>query len=204
MNLIEIIMIHFANNLLIGVFLGTFFFGEPFFLAASFFLADNLKNIGILFLGGVLASSLYDLFLYHLPDMTFFHKIKIPKYLIKKYKLVNKRIKYLEKKETFLIILFSKFLLGIRSVTLFCLGANKIKKRKFLLYSLVTSVIWVSVIIALGLLANKGLIVLGKLHSTIKVIAGLILFVLILVILIKRFAYNYFLKIIKGDKNADN
>lgn len=198
MSLKEIFLEQISENILETTFAGTLILGEPFFLLSSFLLADNLSNIFLLALSGVFANLVYDLFFFFIPHLSFLKKIKIPKYFSKKYKKANKKIISIENKNTLLVLLSSKFVLGTRNITLLSLGSNKINPKKFILESLVASLIWVFLILLLGFLGNKGFILINEESTGIPKILLTAGFLLIIVfIILNRYFHSHFHKIVR-------
>jgi membrane protein DedA with SNARE-associated domain len=88
----------------------------------------------------------------------------------------------------FVLLMFTKFLYGLRIVTIMYLG-RRIKFRKFIFYNLFIGAIWTLVIVSLGWFAGRGI---GRLWDNYKNVQMIIFIVLIVIISF------YILKIILG------
>ena len=123
-----------ANPLLISFF-GPLIGGEPVFILLAFMSSQGIIPLWALFVFGATADFIYDLFWFFSPRLKLLKKVPIPKFLVKKYKEINKNFKNVEDHELPLFIMSSKLLIGTRLITLISISLNKIKAKKFIFFS---------------------------------------------------------------------
>lgn len=127
------------------LFFGIFFEGELILLSAVIAAHQGLLNIWVVIFVAVIATITSDVFYFNLGK----HKAK--KWIANskfatKFEKVNQR---LHKNRTKLLFTY-RFLYGMRMITPIALGAQEMPMLKFLKYSVLSTIIWCLVIVALG------------------------------------------------------
>ncbi|MFA5856226.1 MAG: hypothetical protein WC867_02640 [Candidatus Pacearchaeota archaeon] len=181
-------------------FLGPLIGGEPGFISLAFLSAGGYVSIWLLFLMGTIANVLRDLFFYSLPNNKFLKKVKIPKFILKKFDKKYKKIKKVENKETLLIMIGSKFIYGTRTVTLLSMGVSKIKLSRFILDSFFSSALLSIFLILIGWGSGKGFFIAKDIINNIKILVVLLLIIIAIIILIRHRMHHHTKRILHSRK----
>ena len=185
----NIILSLFSSIIQTHPFLVAFFVpligGEPFFLLLAFLAGTTgILPLWILFISGTIADILDDILWFYCPKWKFIRKIKIPKIVKTQFKKNSYKFKKIEKNELLLFILTSKFLIGTRNLAIMSISLNKIKFRKFLPISILSSIIWSCIIIGVGWSTGKGFILAKEIFNSTRIaISILILFIIIMTLI---------------------
>jgi membrane protein DedA with SNARE-associated domain len=128
------------------LFLGIFIEGETFLILAGFAAHQGHMHFPWVVLIGFLGAFLYSQIVFFLGRL----KIKI---WLKRYSSVHSQIQSLhgiiEKNQIFFILGFM-FLYGLRTISLLALGTSDVGRKKFILFSLIGTFLWSSIITTLG------------------------------------------------------
>jgi len=167
-------------------FLGPLIGGEPFFVALAFLSGQGFLPLWVLFLSGTLADILDDMFWFFAPRWKWSKKIRTPRFISDYLSNANKRFKKIEEHKLFSFIMASKFLVGSRILAVISISSNKIKFRKFLPYSIISALIWSSIIISVGWLAGRGFSLISEVLGNVRITATILFAGFTLLFFIRR------------------
>jgi membrane protein DedA with SNARE-associated domain len=133
-----------------AVFLGAFFFGESVIITASLLgpkLGLSFIQVYVFALSGTIMA---DLCWFWFGDLL----SEKSQFLKRKNKIARKKyanlVEKIIKERSFLALLYIKFLYGTRVLTIMYLSLKKIPVRKFLLFDLLGTIIWLFTIMGLS------------------------------------------------------
>jgi membrane protein DedA with SNARE-associated domain len=167
----------------IGIFIGTFLEGETTVLLGGIFSKLGYININRVVLWAFMGTFAGDCTFFFL-GRTFGRK-QIGKYefLSSKVPLANKII---QKYGNFIIFIL-RFLVGIRAVVLLLLGCTDMKKSKFILFSVLNSILWSIIVSFIGyLFANVVYVFVHDIKKYEELIIPIILVSVTIFILVYR------------------
>lgn len=157
MVLITQILSFFGDYTPIISFLGAIIGGEETLILLSILSSHGFLNpyyLFIFFYFGVLVS---DSIWFFIGKSKLFNWLVQRKFLSKAYSHWDRLLNSVTKKSDFQALFITKFLYGSRLPTIMYLARERLKIKSFLVYSLITNFIWVSLILLIGWSAGKGI-----------------------------------------------
>ncbi|MDO8467496.1 MAG: hypothetical protein Q7S56_00935 [Nanoarchaeota archaeon] len=180
-------------------FLSSFFAGfiseETLVLAAFMSGNQNLFPFWMVFVFGILGLYVFDL-LWFIFSKSHIIKMKFIKQLPKKNKSFTKIVHSIAGENIFLTLLLSKFIYGARQISM-TYASSSISLKKFLLYDVVSLILWGAVMLSLGWFAGRGILIsMNTLKGLEKGLAYGFFFILFLFI-INKIISSYLSKKVK-------
>ena len=168
-------------------FVGAAIWGEVVVISLAFLAAQGLYPLWIVFVFGLLGTIFADCLWFLLGRIKLFNKNKILRKIVKKYKKIEKKIERFGKNNDFAIIFVTKFLYGTRIITAIYVGLNKrLKFGRFLLYDSISTIIWLTSMIAIGWLAGKGVEWIVHLYKSLGLALTILIGLVILFVLLEK------------------
>jgi membrane protein DedA with SNARE-associated domain len=167
----------------IGIFIGTFLEGETTVLLGGIFSKLGYMNINRVVLWAFMGTFVGDCTFFFLGRI--FGRKQIGKYefLSSKVPLANKII---QKYGNFIIFIL-RFLVGIRALILLLLGCTDMKKTRFILFSILNSILWSIIVSFIGyLFANVVYVFVHDIKKYEELIIPIILVSVTIFILVYR------------------
>lgn len=156
---VQYILAHYSY---LGIFLivflesGIFFMlpGDSLLFAAGIFASGGVLSLASMipliftatFLGGV-AGYIIGVYIENLHRYQFFRKILKPEYILAAHKFFEKHGKY--------TVIISRFVPIIRTFVPIAAGIARMDRKKFTIYSLISSALWSTTVISLGYFLGK-------------------------------------------------
>lgn len=162
------------------IFFGAFFFGETVIITAAFLSAQDVFSLSVVFLLSLFGTLVADILWFFAGRYVLSVTHRFKKYE-EKYHPFLERLAELYGRSPFLSLLFIKFLYGTRILTILFLSIRKVPFRTFLIYDTIGTVIWLTVIVALGFVAGRTIGIEAAISSFHKVEIGLVLLVVVLI-----------------------
>lgn len=177
------------------VFLGAFAAGELVILAAVFLASLGILNISLVIVFGLLGIILSDNLWYFIGTKLnnkfdyfkkFFYRFNYQK------KVLSFKNKFNNNYRQFLIM--SKFIYGVRILTLLTSGYQKIPYNKFVLFNLIGTLCWMVIIVFLGYVMGLSWNYLGQYshYARYFVLFGLLILFVIRYVFKKLINYNHY------------
>lgn len=173
-------------------FFGALIGGEETVLLLAAFAARDLYPIWIIFVFCFLGVFIADAIWFFVGRSRMVTRLKEHRYFKVHSERARDFISNKFKGNHFVLLMSTKFLYGLRLVTIMYLG-RRMKFRKFIIYNLVVAAIWTAAIVGLGWFAGQGI---GWLWDTYKDVQMIIATIIIIAIVF------YILKIILGKVTA--
>ncbi len=178
--------------------LGLFFLTHPYlitFLAAvfleesiiffAFLSGSGLISFYAVYIFGIFGAIIGDICWYFIGKSSLVEflrqKCKRLKYVKRQYHRTSKLVHRIAGNKIFLSLFFSKFVFGSRILMMLYFGAKKVKFSKYVIYDVISIIIWTSVLAPIGWLAGRGIV------SSFGVISRIRHFVTIGIILVLAF-----------------
>lgn len=172
--IVPILKMNFYLLALIGSILSTNLF--VLFLAS---LAGQgtfeLWKVWLIAIAGILIS---DIIWFNLGKTNLIQNIARHRYLIYNFNSIKYLLDKSEEKNYFLVFLTSKFVYGLKILTLMRAGRRNMHMEDFVKYNFPSSIIWSTIIVLLGFLTGKGFVILVEAFNSIKyalIILGIII-----------------------------
>ncbi len=156
MGLINFILQFFAVYPAIICFLGGIFGGEETIFILSILAVQNNINFLIIIFFSYLGILVSDIIWFFLGRTKLFNWLIKRKIFSKVYYHFDKTLDKVTKGNDFKALLFTKFLYGLRIITIMYLARERMKFKQFLKYSLIIVGIWTIVVCSLGFAAGQG------------------------------------------------
>lgn len=175
--------VYIAKYGYIGIFIGTFLEGETTVLLGGIFSKLGYMNINRVVLWAFMGTFVGDCTFFFLGRI--FGRKQIGKYefLSSKVPLANKII---QKYGNFIIFIL-RFLVGIRALILLLLGCTDMKKTRFILFSILNSILWSIIVSFIGyLFANVVYVFVHDIKKYEELIIPIILVSVTIFILVYR------------------
>jgi membrane protein DedA with SNARE-associated domain len=178
-------VLEFLMNALEGypylvAFLGGAFFGEETIFILTILAIQGFFPIWVIFIFAYFGTIVIDSLLFFIGRMKIFNKFKKFKFAHRNYKRAGKIIDKYSEKNLHKVIFIIKTIYGVGIFTLLHLGrSRKIPFKKFFLVNLIVTFFWMSLVVAVGLLAGQGytfiLIVFKNVQMAISFIVILVI-----------------------------
>lgn len=130
--------------------------GDIVVITLAFLSQQGIVNLYYVIIFGFIGAVVSDFLWYFLTKTKLIDMFKEWKYIKQHYSYLEKRVEKSSHGKDFLILLTAKFVAGTRAVTIIYLSLKKINLLKFSVLSIVSNLIWVSFLIAVGVLAGRG------------------------------------------------
>lgn len=168
-----------------ALFLGSFFFGETVILSAVFFALESswpLSQVfGISLIGVITADAVW-----FFAGRYFLTRSRRLQLLKEKNREFLEKMEHQSKRKQLLYLIFFKFFYGTRIITIVYIATHNMSFRRFLVFDLIGTTLWLSVLIALGWATWSGASRALDAFHHIGYILGAILFLVIFVKLITK------------------
>ena len=159
-----------------ALFLGSFLIGEIIIIPAAFLAAQGIISLTNIFLMGFFGTILFDHVCLFISRFFFIKSPRFRKYQEKHQELFA-ITELITGKHPFFILFYNKFLQGTRIISIMLLSLRKISLKKFLIFDISGTILWLAVTMTVGWFAGKGISNITSI--TYKIESGLtILFVL--------------------------
>ncbi len=162
------------------------FAGETAIISLAILSANGFFNIWIVFVFAYIGEVVADTIYFAIARLKFFHKLNKIKKFPKTFKKTDEIIKKLSNKSIFLTLLYSKFIYGVRTLTVLFLGYKKIKWKKFIVAECFVMLIVMSIIVPVGWFAGKGYKIAIDIFRSIEIAITIIVISLVLFFLAKK------------------
>ena len=159
----------------LAIFIGTWVFGESVIITAFSLVHQNLMDFLPVFVTGVLATFLADIFWYVIGHTTHNHIRHYEKLSIK-VDLINRFINKSIGGNIFLAIVLTKYFIGFRIVMATYCGLQSMPFRKFIFYDLVAVFIYISILfpVGVGLAIGVSFLDLESVLANVLLVIGLV------------------------------
>jgi membrane protein DedA with SNARE-associated domain len=167
----------------LSILVGTFFEGEMIMLSSVIAAHHGYLNIWLVIIAGAAGTFWADCFYFYLG------RKKGLEWLNKKQKIKSK-VDFIHKKldkHSITIFISYRFLYGFRTITPFVIGTSKTKSSTFLIFSILSIIIWALIISSLGYLFGEVIkSKLGYIEHIEKYIIGFLILTGLILILVYR------------------
>lgn len=188
MDIFSQILLFFGNNTPIIAFLGAIVGGEEVLVLLSIYSATgtlSLRYTLVFFYLGIMVS---DIIWYMLGKSKVFSWLIKSKRISSVYGYWGKLLDITTMKNAFQALFVTKFFYGFRIATIMYLARERLFFIDFLKYSLLSNLVWVGIISALGWTTGKGIKTVTHFSNNITLEIFLVGVVLVLFIIVMRIA----------------
>jgi membrane protein DedA with SNARE-associated domain len=203
-------------TILITPFLGNFFYpialigsiisGNIFVLFLSTLAGQGSLSIFKVWIMALAGTLIADTIWYNLGKTNFINKIARDRRTIYNFYTIKKALTKSQEKNNFTVFLVSKFIYGMRVLTLMYAGRRHMHADHFIKYNYTATTIWVTFIVSIGFLAGKGFTKLFEIFNSMIQTIATFLIILAIIYLIWYFLGKAFINRLKklnekvGDK----
>ncbi|MGB3922082.1 MAG: hypothetical protein WBL19_02260 [Minisyncoccia bacterium] len=186
MDLIPQISIFFGNNTQLISFFAVMIGGEGALLLLSLYSASGILNFKYVFIFSYLGVMVSDTMWYLVAKSKLFEWFTRIKLVSSAYNYWGRLLDLATKKKDFEALFITKFLYGLRIPTITYLSRERLSLKNFLKYSLLSNLLWVAIISAIGWGTGRGVKFFGYFSDSIIIQTFLVGIILIFFIIIMR------------------
>ena len=176
-NLLVDALLPYLHLLLIA---GSIYPGEEAIIFFSILAGQDIISIWEVIIIGALGVLLVDHILFWIGKSKYFSKIHQWAMFKKGSRVFNKFLHKMHHEKPFLVLFLTKFIFGLRHISVLSISARGMKLRKFFLYDVLAFALWAIIIIPLAWLAGRGFTLGLKIASRLE---KLLLLAIIIVII---------------------
>ena len=158
-------------------FLGSFFGGEETIIALTILSYHGLVPLFAIFLFSLLGTVASDTLWFFVGKTLLFDKMISHKYFRKGYDRIAWVIDSIFRGNHFVSLLVTKFLYGTRIITIMYISREKIPFKIFFVYNVLTTLVWLPVVMAIGWFAGKGISAVAVSKNMQAVVVFMVIFI---------------------------
>src|SRR3989344_5511325 len=186
MNLVDILILILGEHPIWISFFGGIFGGEATIITLSFLSVQGYLPLWTIIIFSTLGLIISDFVLFMVGRFHFIKNIKQLEKHSKTFKKIDKIIIKWGGNNTFMVLLYTKFIYGTSIPTLIYLGMKNTPYHKFLIYNIIVNLVFMSIFMGFGILGGNSFTYLYELFNDVRfAIFGLIVFI-VFFILIKK------------------
>ena len=162
---------------------GSIYPGEEAIIFFSILAGQDIISIWEVIIVGALGILLVDHILFWLGKSKYFSKIHQWTTFKKGSRVFNKFLHKMHHEQPFLVLFLTKFIFGLRHISVLSISAKGMKLRKFFIYDVLAFALWAVIIIPLAWLAGRGFTLGLKIVARVEKLVLLAVIVIILLYL---------------------
>ena len=201
MNFLTHLLFLSSNYIAPIAFLGAILGGEEILVLLSILAAQGFFSIYTMFIFFYIGILVSDFIWFFIGKYHSFNWLKKKKFIANTFNKAGNLLDKLSSKKKFQALLITKFLYGLRIPTIVYLARHKMPAKKFLIYSIILNLAWVSIITLLGFSAGKGIALAQKISNNIVLALFLIGLTLLLFTLFIKWISNLVKKKLQEENN---
>tara|TARA_Y100000310_G_scaffold298381_1_gene332281 strand:+ start:5383 stop:6063 length:681 start_codon:yes stop_codon:yes gene_type:complete len=199
---LETILTNFITPLLGNFFypialIGSIISGNIFVLFLATLAGQGSLPITKVWIIALIGTLIADTIWFNIGKTKYVEKIARHRKTIYNFYSVKKVLNKSEEKNNFLVFLISKFIYGMRILTLMYAGRRQMHFDQFAKYNYLASTIWVTFIVSIGFLAGKGFTKLLESFNNLKETLTIFLIIIIVTYIIWYFLGKIFIHHLK-------
>ncbi len=178
-------IVNYPSLQFLAIFLGAAGGGEIALVTLSFLAAQKVISLPALVFFSALGTFCSDSIWFLLGRTSGVRKIIAHRYATPTMEVITQALKRISRGNNLVMLIFAKFLIGTRVVTLFFISTIYEKYSKFAEHNIVSIVVWLSVVIPVGYLSGLGFTYIASVLQNIYAALGFALLVILVIIMLQ-------------------